>query len=26
VAERLHQAVIDAADDCPGECIFIEME
>jgi ferredoxin len=26
VADRLHQAVIDAADDCPGECIFIEME
>ncbi len=26
VAERLHQDVIAAADDCPGECIFIEVE
>jgi ferredoxin len=26
VAERQHRAVIAAADDCPGECIFIEME
>jgi ferredoxin len=25
VADRLHQQVIDAAEDCPGECIFIEM-
>ena len=25
VVERLHLAVIDAAEDCPGECIFIEM-
>ncbi len=23
---RLHQQVIAAAEDCPGECIFIEME
>jgi len=26
VPHRLHRAVIDAAEDCPGECIFIEME
>ncbi len=26
VPERLHRAVITAADDCPGECIFIEMD
>jgi len=26
VTERLHLAVIDAAEDCPGECIFIEMD
>ena len=25
VSDRNHQAVIVAADDCPGECIFIEM-
>ncbi|MEO7396963.1 MAG: ferredoxin [Ilumatobacteraceae bacterium] len=25
VSERNLQAVVDAADDCPGECIFIEM-
>ncbi len=23
---RLHRAVIDAAEDCPGECIFIEVD
>jgi ferredoxin len=23
---RLHGAVIDAAEDCPGECIFIELD
>ncbi len=23
---RLHLAVIDAAEECPGECIFIEMD
>lgn len=26
VQSRLYQAVIDAAEDCPGECIFIELE
>lgn len=26
VPERLYQGVIDAAEDCPGECIFIELE
>lgn len=26
VALRHHRAVIDAAEDCPGECIFIEVE
>jgi len=26
VPDREWQAVVDAADDCPGECIFIEME
>jgi ferredoxin len=26
VPERLYQAAIDAAEDCPGECIFIELE
>jgi len=26
VPDRDWQAVVDAADDCPGECIFIEME
>ncbi|MEO6124712.1 MAG: ferredoxin [Ilumatobacteraceae bacterium] len=26
VPGRQWQAVVDAADDCPGECIFIEME
>ena len=26
VPARDVQAVIDAADDCPGECIFIEVE
>ena len=26
VATRHEQAVIDAADDCPGECIFVELE
>jgi ferredoxin len=25
VPERLHQQVVDAAEECPGECIFIEM-
>jgi ferredoxin len=25
VPQRLHQKVIDAAEECPGECIFIEM-
>jgi ferredoxin len=25
VIDRNHQAVIVAADDCPGECIFIEL-
>ncbi len=23
---RLHRAVLHAADDCPGECIFIEAD
>ena len=26
VSTRLEQAVVDAADDCPGECIFIEID
>ncbi len=26
VPERLYQGAIDAAEDCPGECIFIELE
>ena len=26
VPARLHTAVVLAADDCPGECIFIEPE
>jgi ferredoxin len=26
VPTRLHGDVIHAADDCPGECIFIEMD
>ena len=26
VSARLEQAVVDAADDCPGECIFIEID
>jgi len=26
VPGRLHRKVIDAALDCPGECIFIEMD
>jgi len=26
VDERVQQRVIDAAVDCPGECIFIELE
>lgn len=26
VPDRDWQAVVHAADDCPGECIFIEME
>ena len=26
VDERVQQKVIDAAVDCPGECIFIELE
>lgn len=26
VPERRYQAVIDAAEACPGECIFIEIE
>jgi ferredoxin len=26
VPGRLHHQVIAAAEDCPGECIFIEME
>jgi hypothetical protein len=26
VPARLHTAVVLAADDCPGECIFIETE
>jgi len=26
VATRLHQAVVHAAEDCPGECIFIEID
>ena len=26
VPDRRHQAVIDAAEDCPGECIFIEVD
>ena len=25
VPERLYQQVVDAAEECPGECIFIEM-
>ena len=25
VPERLYSAVVDAAEECPGECIFIEM-
>jgi ferredoxin len=26
VPSRLYKQVIDAAEDCPGECIFIELE
>jgi ferredoxin len=26
VRERHEQAVVNAADDCPGECIFIELD
>ena len=26
VPRRLEQAAVDAADDCPGECIFIEID
>ena len=26
VPDRMHGAVVLAADDCPGECIFIEIE
>jgi ferredoxin len=26
VPDRLHGDAIHAADDCPGECIFIELE
>jgi ferredoxin len=26
VATRNERAVIDAADDCPGECIFVELD
>ncbi len=26
VPQRDYRAVIDAAEDCPGECIFIEIE
>jgi ferredoxin len=26
VPTRHHRAVINAAEDCPGECIFIELE
>ena len=26
VKERNHVSVVDAAEDCPGECIFIEMD
>ncbi len=26
VPARLHLATVHAADDCPGECIFIELE
>ena len=26
VPGRLHNAVVLAADDCPGECIFIELD
>jgi ferredoxin len=26
VPDRLHQQTIDAAEECPGECIFIEMD
>ena len=26
VVERLHPAVVAAAEGCPGECIFIELE
>jgi ferredoxin len=25
VPDRLHGQVVDAAEECPGECIFIEM-
>jgi ferredoxin len=25
VPERFEQAVVEAAEDCPGECIFIEV-
>ena len=25
VPERLYSQVVDAAEECPGECIFIEM-
>ena len=25
-AGRLHERVVHAAEDCPGECIFIEVE
>jgi ferredoxin len=25
VPHRLHQQVVNAAEECPGECIFIEM-
>jgi ferredoxin len=26
VPTRLHRSVVHAAEDCPGECIFIEVE
>ena len=26
VAARLEKAVVDAAEDCPGECIFLELD
>jgi ferredoxin len=26
VPDRLHRQVVNAAEDCPGECIFIEID